>query len=131
MLAIGDAFIVRLAISSRTGQMDEKPYESGQAYQNIINEKDAALHDGVTATISLERELVQVKTLGLRHDKPWTAELRLIRPDNDSLDQTLEIDGGGPDFSFRSAAIKPGLWLLQLTLSNEKARYYFESRSVL
>ena len=131
LLALGDALIVKLAIDSRTGQMDERPYESGQTYQNIINEKDAAQRDGITATISLESELVRVKTLGLGRDKEWTAELRLIRPNDESLDQRLETKGAGPDFSFRSPTIKPGLWLMQLTLSDDSARYFFESRGIL
>lgn len=130
LLAAFNALLVYLALKSRTDLMDEHSYELGLTFENIIQEKNAAVRDGVSAELKLMEQEIVVVTHGLKSDRDWQVSLRLVRPDDSRIDRNLTVRGSGPDFKLPSSPLKSGLWMAQITVEDGPTRYYFEMKVV-
>lgn len=131
LLAIGNAVILYLALSTKVAPLDEQPYEAGLRYETTIVEREAAKHDGVTATFEGSTNGMVAVVSGLPGDMRWQAEIELARPNDATLDRQGSIVAAGPRFEFPLQPMPRGLWLVRLRMTSGSKKYYFEDRVIL
>lgn len=135
-LAIGNFFLLNLALNSKSSYFEEHPYESGLNYEQIINGKNNAKKQGLSLSYSFSAiensnlQLIKIQVLGPTLSKDAELKLQLIRPDDAKLDKNLK--GRIEDNQFlTSAELRSGLWLTRAEIENQGKPLYFESRELL
>lgn len=134
VLAVANGVLLKLALGSRVASMDERPYERGLEYEDVVGRKQAASRDGLKQRVLFEDQQVLLRYEGLPPNGEWKIRLRLLKPDNALLDILHEGSGAGDEFSLPIPRPRSGLWLLSVALEQvggESKRYLIESREFL
>jgi hypothetical protein len=135
LLAVMNAVILKLALSTSVSRMDSTPYESGLAYQKIIDGKNLVTQDNLKAKLYLETNQLKLTVENVDINTVWKIKLDLIRPDNSDLDKNFLLESSGREFVFKtdnlSSDLWPsGLWMVRLELSSKEKFYYFEFNEI-
>lgn len=127
-LALFDAVIVYLAINSRTDVIEEHPYQAGLDYEQIVEAKRASRLDGLKVHFAIHQGKLSVECTGCAPGSSWQTELKLVRPNDATLDQFHKDVMTVPEIGQNLPALQPGLWIVQLWLQSPPKRYFFESQ---
>ncbi|RIL02343.1 MAG: hypothetical protein DCC75_13320 [Proteobacteria bacterium] len=130
-LALFDAVIVVLAISTRTAVIDEDPYGASQRYEQIIDAKRAVVRDRLVSSISSEQGRVAVVLSGLPRDQELEVKLTLLRPNDADLDLRESLASIGSEFRYISPVLRQGMWLLSIDLRSGLTSYRIGPEKVI
>ncbi len=98
---------------------------------SAVAARQAAFRDGITTDIRLSRNAAAIRVSGGIDMKGWNGELRLLRPDDASIDQIHRFPLDGAETTVELPNMKDGLWLTRLHLSSGGRAYYFESKEMV
>jgi len=131
LLALFDIYVVTKALKTNTGTVTENPYQESLIYEEKITHKNAATKAGLTFDAKYENSTLTSEISGLKETATMVLNLKLIRPDNPSLDRKLEIYSDNGSFKYELPGLKHGLWMIEANLSNtldENENYFFEAK---
>lgn len=131
MLALFDTFIIIRALQTKTGTVTERPYEEGLLYERKIAARIAANQAGLKAVYKLGNHPALVIIQGLKSNVQKTFQLKLIKPDDPSLDRQFSINSFTNEFVLGEINLKPGLWMVELIVSVDGTEFYFESKEII
>ncbi len=133
ILAANVAFI-SLAVTTFSGQVAKNPYEAGLAYNAELDRRAAQAELGWRATPSLRRAGAAAEleiTVRDAQGAPLaglTAEAVLQRPATQTGARTITLNEAAPGVYRAQAALDPGDWLAEATLTDTSGSASFIGR---
>ncbi len=132
LLAIFDSYIVTVALQTSTGTIEDRPYQAGLDYEKVVQAKRASQAINASLSMQSSENEIEFKLIGLPSGSNKVLEVRLIRPDSPSLDQSFHLESSTNLFLKKlETRLKRGLWMIQAHVEMDSKEYYFEFRQII
>lgn len=119
---ISGIIILRLAIVSDSGLVDDDYYEDGLVINQVLDRDDAARKLGLDATIDLDTEHQQIRidlAAPASFSKPRILLAHLMHATRKGFDQVVKLSQTpGGDYHGRLPAIPAGHWYIEIESGN-------------
>ena len=135
VVAAVNAFMIYSAQRTNLPLVEESPYEKGQDYQKIIDQKSAFLNTGWAISLSAEPiENSQQKMIIRIHDsnsgqniENLSVQLRALRPNKTGKDQIITFKQEGDLYSAKTSPLAQGLWLFTYIIQDTRKTYIYKT----
>ncbi len=126
-LAAFESWFVYVAMTEhRSTVIEERPYEAGLKFGEVIEGSRAAKAAGVSVDFSLTTDEIRGVIRGLELSPEWNLTFSVLRFDDPRLDTHREVTVSTSPFSVTIPPLKPGLYRVRAWLKRGEARYFFE-----
>jgi len=126
-LAAFESWFVYIAMTKhRSTVIEDKPYEAGLKFGEVIEGARAAKAAGVSLDLSIATDEVRGVVDGLALSPGWDLTLSVLRFNDPRLDTHREVTVSTSPFAVTIPPLKPGLYRVRAWLKRGEARYFFE-----